>query len=74
MAIVNIPQASRLQIKVQTGLNANGAPVLRVRSLQNLKPAAADAAVYAVAQGLAGLQQHSLIAVSRQNDANLVEE
>lgn len=74
MAVVSMPQASRLQIKVQTGLNASGAPVYRVRSLQNLKPAAADDAVYAVAQGLGSLQQHGVIAVSRQDGANLVEQ
>lgn len=74
MAIVKIPQAARLQIKVQTGINASGAPVYRVRSLQNLKTTADDASVYAVAQGFASLQQHTLTTISRQDDASIVEE
>lgn len=74
MAIVKIPQDARLQLKVQTGVNASGAPAYRVRSLQNLKSDADDAAVYAVAQGLASLQQHTLTAISRQDDASIVEE
>jgi hypothetical protein len=74
MAVVKMPQAARLQIKVQTGLNASGAPVYRVRSLQNLKDEALDDSSYAVAQGLASLQQHTVIAVSRQDDANLIEQ
>lgn len=74
MAVVKVPQAARLQIKVQTGLNTSGAPVYRVRSLQNLKNNAVDADVYAVAQGLASLQTHNMVAISRQEDANLVEE
>lgn len=74
MAIVNMPQAARLQIKVQTGLNASGAPVYRVRSLQNLKNGAVDDSVYTVAQGLASLQQHTVVAISRQDDVNLIEQ
>ncbi|KYZ76471.1 hypothetical protein AXX12_08545 [Anaerosporomusa subterranea] len=74
MAIVNMPQAARLQIKVQTGLNASGAPVYRVRSLQNLKNGTVDDSVYAVAQGLASLQQHTVVAISRQDDANLIDQ
>jgi hypothetical protein len=69
-----MPQAARLQIKVQTGLNASGAPVYRVRSLQNLKNSAVGDSVYAVAQGLASLQQHTVIAISRQDDANLIDQ
>lgn len=74
MAVVNMPQAARLQIKVQTGINASGAPVYRVRTMQNLKNAADDASVYAVAQGLASLQQHALTAISRQDDSSLIEQ
>lgn len=74
MAVVKMPQAARLQIKVQTGISTTGAPVYRVRSLQNLKTDAADDSVYAIAQGLGGLQEHTVVAISRQDDANLMEE
>ena len=74
MAVIKMQQAARLQIKVQTGLNASGAPVYRVRSLQNLKNAAADASVYAVAQGLASLQQHTLTTISRQDESSLIDQ
>ena len=74
MAVVKVPQAARLQIKVQTGVSTTGAPVYRVRNLQNLKHSATDADVYAVAQGLADLQSHSVVAISRQDDANLLDQ
>ena len=74
MAVVRIPQGARLQMKVQTGINNSGAPVFRVRSLQNLKNNAIDADIYSVAQGLSGLQKHALIGVSRQDDISLVQE
>lgn len=74
MAVVNMPQAARMQIKVQTGISATGSPVYRVRNLQNLKTDAADDSVYSVAQGLGELQQHTVVAISRQDDANLMEE
>lgn len=74
MAVVKMPQAARLQVKVQTGVNTTGAPVYRVRSLQNVKTDATDADIFAVAKGLAGLQAHSVIGIARQDDASLIEE
>ncbi len=74
MAVVKIPQASKLAIKVQTGVNAAGNPVYKVRSLQNLKPAAADSDVYAIGEGLAGLQKDPVSSVARVDESNLINE
>lgn len=74
MAVVKTPQASRLQIKVQTGVNGSGSPVYRVRALQNVKTNATDADIHSIAAGLAALQAHSVVSISRQDDATLIEE
>lgn len=74
MAVVKQPQSSCLQIKVQTGVNASGAPTFRLRSLKNLKALAADAAIYAIGKALGALQDHGVVAISRQDQANLSEE
>ncbi|EGO62343.1 DUF1659 domain-containing protein [Acetonema longum] len=74
MAVSKVPQSSRVGIKVQTGVSTAGAPVYRVRNLQNVKSAAPDEDVYAVAQAMAALQQHSVVSISRVDEANLVNE
>lgn len=74
MAVITMPQSTTLGIKVQTGTTAAGAPAYKTVNFNSVKPAATDADIYAIAQGIAGLQTHSIIALSRVNNANLVEE
>ncbi len=74
MAVVKVPQTSKLVIKVQTGVNATGNPVYRLRSYQNIKAAAVDSDVFAVAQGMAGLQKNTVVSISRQDDNTLVNQ
>ncbi|MEG6585013.1 DUF1659 domain-containing protein [Dendrosporobacter sp. 1207_IL3150] len=74
MAIVKVPQSSRLIIKVQTGVNTAGNPVYRQRSFNNLKPGAVDSDVHAVGLALSSLQLHPVEGVSRIDDAQLVDE
>lgn len=72
MAVSKLPQNSKLVIKVQTGVNAQGTPVYRQRSYANIKAAAADADIYAIGNGLAGLQKHPAESISRLDENELV--
>ena len=74
MAVTKSPQATRFVVKVQTGLNAAGNPVYRLRSFINVKPAAADSDVYAVGLGLASLQKYPAVNVARIDEANLISQ
>lgn len=74
MAVVKVPQATRLQIKVQTGISQAGNPVYRLRTLQNIKTSASDADLYAVADAISGLQANTVIGFARQDDANLMDQ
>lgn len=74
MAVVKMPQSGKMILKVQTGVNASGNPVLRLRTFTNIKSSAADAEVFAVAQGLAGLQKHTLVDTVRQDLNSLVNQ
>lgn len=67
MAVSTVAKGSVLVVTYQTGLNASGAPILRQRSLVNVKAAALDQDVFDVAQALYGLQQHPVITVRRDN-------
>ena len=74
MAVVRVAAASRLAVKVQTGVSASGSPVFRVRNFQNMKPSAAEADVFAVGQALAGLQKHPVNSIGRVDEGELMEE
>lgn len=68
MALVVTPLSSRLTLTVNTGVDAEGNPVLRTRSYSGVKPSASDQDVYDVAQAVAGLQQHLVEEVSRVSE------
>lgn len=72
MAVNKVPQNSKLVIKVETGLNAAGNPVYRQRTYTNLKASAADADVYAISEGLAGLQKYPVSSIYRTDENELV--
>lgn len=73
MAVNKVPQGAKLVIKVQTGISATGNPVFRQRSYSNIKTTAADADMYAIGTGLAGLQKHSVESIFRTDESQLVE-
>ena len=74
MAVVKVPQSNRIQLKVQTGISASGAPVYAYRNLNNVKTSAPDESMYDVATSLATLQSRTLVAISTVATSNLVEE
>ncbi|SMC39684.1 DUF1659 domain-containing protein [Sporomusa malonica] len=74
MAVIKVPQSGKVVLKVQTGVSATGTPVYRLRTFANVKPGAADGDVFAVAEGLSGLQKHTLVDVVRQDVNNLINQ
>lgn len=74
MAVVRVATASRLTIKVQTGLSTSGSPVYRVRTYRNVKPAAPEADIFAVGQALGSLQKHTVSSIARVDEGDLMEQ
>lgn len=73
MAVEKIPSGTVLRMQFQTGVDGNGDPVYRTKSLGNVKTDATDQDIYDVAQALVQLQEHTLMAVMRVDSAVLEE-
>lgn len=73
MAVNNVPVGATLRLQLQTGVDGNGDPIIRNKSLTNVKAAALDQDIFDVAQALAGLQEHVLADVLRIDTARLEE-
>ena len=67
MPVTSSAKDSVLVVTYQTGLSEAGAPILRQRSIPNVKSTALDQDVFDVAQALYGLQDYPLITVRRDN-------
>ncbi len=74
MAVEKVPSGTSLKIQFQTGLDGDGDPVYRTKSLSNVKTTALDQDIYDVAQALVALQEYSVTAVLRVDSAVLEEE
>lgn len=73
MAVNRVPTGTVLRLQFQTGVDGNGDPVYRNKNLNNVKTGATEQSLYDVAQALAQLQQHPLVAVLRVDSARLEE-
>lgn len=73
MAVENVPVGTTLRLQFQTGVDVNGNPVFRNKSLSNVKTDALDQNIFDVAQTLAGLQESILADVLRIDSARLEE-
>lgn len=74
MAIVQMPDASRLVLTLDDGVDNEGNPQTKTKSFNNVKPEASDEALYRVATSLAQLQTLALVSVDRHDRAELVED
>lgn len=74
MAIVKMPQSATLALRVQTGISGTGAPVFKNVNFSSIKTAAPEANLYAVAQSLSTLQNHTLVAINRTETSSLIEQ
>lgn len=74
MAVVGIPLSSTLVVVYRTGLTPDGGPVLRQKSLSDVRSDATEQAVYEAAQALFGLAQYPVVDVLYRKNFELVEE
>ncbi len=73
MAVEKIPGSTVLRMQFQTGVDGDGDPVYRTKSLSNVKTTALDQDIFDVAQALVALQDYTLTAVLRVDSAVLEE-
>jgi len=71
MAVGKVPSGTTLKMQFQTGLDGDGDPVYRTKSLSSVKTTAVDQDIYDVAQALVALQEYTLVTVLRVDSALL---
>ncbi|WP_066633905.1 DUF1659 domain-containing protein [Desulfolucanica intricata] len=74
MAVIKVPGSSSLRMTLQTGVDGEGNPVYRRKSLNNVKTGALDQDIFDTAQAIAGLQEYTLVSVERTDNAELVNQ
>jgi hypothetical protein len=74
MAVTAIPVSSRLQLRLNTGLDENLNPIYRNRSYSRIKATADNEDLFELAEEMAYLQIHDLEAVRRLDEVELVED
>jgi len=74
MAVVGMPLSSTLVVVYQTGLTPAGGPVLKQKSLSDVKSNATEQAVYDAAHALFGLTQYSVTDVLYRKNFELIDE
>ncbi len=71
MAVTVIPVQTRLQLRLQVGVDDKGNPKFATRSFSNLKPGAENEQLFLLGQSLTGLQEHDLSAIRRVDEVEL---
>ncbi|HHX73288.1 MAG TPA: DUF1659 domain-containing protein [Firmicutes bacterium] len=74
MAVILDPNYSRCQVRLQTGVDNNGDPILVSRTYGRIRPAATHQDVYDVISALMGLQNFSVYAIRRLEDGELINQ
>ena len=64
---------SRLQLRLQTGFDEDGDPILRTRTFSRIKPDADNDDLFMVAQEFIGLQENDAHAIRRVDEVELEE-
>lgn len=73
MAVIKTPKESSLKLKFSCGLDGKGNEITKSKSLANVKNTAADDNIHAVGKEIAGLCKHTLMEVTRVDNAVLSE-
>lgn len=73
MAVEKVPVNSVLRLELHTGVDTDGNPVFRNKSLNNVKSDASDQDLFDTADALGALQDYPLSSISRIDSAELVE-
>ncbi|AHF07259.1 DUF1659 domain-containing protein [Desulfitobacterium metallireducens] len=73
MAVSKTPVTSSIRLSLVTGLDTQGAPILKQTNLSNVKSNALDQDLFDVANALVGLQEYSVHKIQRLDTAELIE-
>jgi hypothetical protein len=73
MPVVSNVLDTTARMTFQTGVDAEGNPILKNRSYGNVKAGAADQDIYDVCQIMAGLQENTLVSIRKVVETELVE-
>ncbi|HHV34060.1 MAG TPA: DUF1659 domain-containing protein [Syntrophomonadaceae bacterium] len=65
---------SSLQMKMNTGSDDKGNPIIRTKTYRSVKTTALDENIYDVGFALAGLQMHPVDSIRRVNEVDLEAE
>jgi hypothetical protein len=64
-------QDSQLRLVLETGVDAEGKPIFKNKSFNNVKTSATADQLYATANALIGLQQHPIFNIEQNNSYTL---
>lgn len=73
MAVIKTPENSSIKMTFSHGMDGQGNEIIKSKTLANVKTSATDDNIHAVAKGVSGLQNHTLMKVVRQDNALLSE-
>lgn len=74
MAVVKNADFSRMMVKVRTGLDTSGKPIVKTRTFGYVKAGLSNQDFYDVAVALGSLQRYPVEAVGREDNGQLVNE
>ncbi len=74
MAVVAHPLSSTVVIRYQVGETPSGAPIIRQKSLNNIKADATDQDIYDVAAAFFGLSERVVIQTILRKNYDLIDE
>ena len=74
MAVNSIPLSSAMVVSFQTGISPTGVPVIRKKTLANVRFDASEQDVYDVAHALFSLTEHPAMKVILQQNLELVDD
>lgn len=73
MAIIKTPKESSLKLKFSCGLDGKGNEITKSKSFANLKNTSTDDNIHSVGKGIAGLCKHTLMEITRVDNAVISE-
>lgn len=74
MAVNPLPLSSAIVVSFQTGISPAGAPIIRKKTLSNVRFDAAEQDIYDVAHALFSLTEHPAMDVVLRKDFDLVND
>lgn len=74
MALVSTPRNSSVVIAQEVGKTTAGGPILRTKTLKNIKNTASEEAINEVVRALFGLSQYPIVDIALSRNFGLTEE